>query len=242
MLGLLDSGVGGLTVAKALRTLRPTADLCYLADEANAPYGTKAVAELLPILEKGVRTLLARGADRVVLACITASCLYPRLPRSIAPRVIPILPFVAREIAACGGRVGMIATEATVKSAALSQALSALGCQRTVEKQAAQPLVALAEAGRTDIADPEVRQVLEAAVSPLVLRGVDTLVLGCTHFPYFESAIRSLYGGLRILSPASIAAEALSRTLPDECFAGEGRCIYLVSNRARPLRHAARKA
>ena len=138
MLGLLDSGVGGLTVAKALRTLRPTADLCYLADEANAPYGTKAVAELLPILEKGVRTLLARGADRVVLACITASCLYPRLPRSIAPRVIPILPFVAREIAACGGRVGMIATEATVKSAALSQALSALGCQRTVEKQAAQ--------------------------------------------------------------------------------------------------------
>ena len=116
MLAFLDSGIGGLTVARSLQALRPDADILYLADKANAPYGTKSERELLPILERAIRALLARGADRVVLACITASCLYDRLPCDISPRVIPILPFVAEAIAKQKGHIGMIATEATVKS------------------------------------------------------------------------------------------------------------------------------
>ena len=75
------------------------------------------------------------------------------------------------------------------------------------------------------------QEALERAIAPLLYRGVDTLVLGCTHFPYFEDAIRSLYGGLRILSPARIGSEALVRVLPPESFSGEGRFIYLVSSR-----------
>ena len=230
MLALLDSGIGGLTVARSLRALCPRADLLYLADSAHAPYGTKSERELLPLLVRGIEALLARGADRVVLACITASCLYDRLPDALKPRVIPILPFVAEEMAAAGGRIGIIATEATVRSDALPRALLQCGCRCPVERSSAQALVALAEAGRIDAADPEVRQALERAISPLLYRGVDTLVLGCTHFPYFEEAIRSLYGGLRILSPARIGSLALVRTLPPESFSGEGRFIYLVSS------------
>ena len=192
MIALLDSGIGGLTVARSLRVLRPKADLCYLADVANAPYGTKTDTQLLPLLSQGIGALLDRGAEKVVLACITASCLYSRLPAEQRPFVIPILPFIAESIAAVEGRVGMIATEATVQSDALSLSLRRLGCESAVLKNAAQPLVTLAEQGRTDPEDPLVRDAVMRAISPLVLRGVDTLVLGCTHFPYFEDAIRSV--------------------------------------------------
>lgn len=229
MLALLDSGIGGLTVAKALRALRPTADLIYLADAANAPYGTKTEAELLPILCRSIQALLEKGADRVVLACITASCLYDGLPPSLAPSVIPLLPFVAERIAASDGSVGIIATDATVRSSALPRALLRLGCSRPLHKSSAQGLVALAEAGRTDPEDPAVCEVLTRAIAPLVCQGVDTLVLGCTHFPYFEPAIRSLYGGLRILSPARIGSEALVRVLPESLLSGEGKFCYLRS-------------
>lgn len=229
MLALLDSGIGGLTVAKALRSLCPEADMLYLADLANAPYGTKSEGELLLLLCRSIRALLARGATKVALACITASCLYDRLPQDLQPCVIPLLPFLAERIAACRGCVGIIATEATVKSDALPLALRRLGYERPLYKNAAQGLVALAEAGRTDPEDPEVRGVLVRSISPLLYRGVDTLVLGCTHFPYFEAAIRSLYGGLTILSPARIGGEALAKTLPKDLLLGEGRFTYLVS-------------
>ncbi len=230
MLAFLDSGIGGLTVVRALRALRPTADILYLADVAHAPYGTKSEAELLPLLVRSIEALLSRGATRVVLACITASCLYDRLPHALKPQVIPILPFVAEEIAAASGRVGIIATEATVHSDALSRALLRCGCHRAVERSAAQSLVALAEEKRTSAEDPAVQKALEQAIAPLLCRGVDTLVLGCTHFPYFENAIRSLYGGLHILSPARIGSEALVRILPPEMLCGEGRFLYLVSS------------
>ena len=231
MLAFLDSGIGGLTVARSLQAICPAADILYLADRANAPYGTKSEGELLPLLSHSIRALLDRGADRVVLACITASCLYRRLPEDLSARVIPILPFVAERIAEEKGHIGMIATEATVRSTALSSELSRLGVHRPIEKAAAQSLVALAEAGRFRAEDNGVRRALTDAIAPLVLRGVDTLVLGCTHFPYFEEAIRSLYGGLKILSPARIGAETLVKILPRELLSGEGRLRYLVSVR-----------
>ncbi len=233
MLAFLDSGIGGLTVARSLRALRPDTDILYLADKANAPYGTKSESELLPLLSRGIRALLSRGAERVVLACITASCLYNRLPKDISPRVIPILPFVAERIAVQKGHVGIIATEATVRSEALARELFRLGCERPIEKNAAQELVSLAEAGRFHAEDVAVRSALECAIAPLLHRGVDTLVLGCTHFPYFENAIRSLYGGLKILSPARIASEALVNTLLSAFFDGKGSFRYLVSARGR---------
>ncbi len=229
MLALLDSGIGGLTVAKALRSHCPKADMLYLADLANAPYGTKSEGELLSLLCRSIRALRARGATKIVFACITASCLHERLPESLRPLVIPILPFVAERIAACEGRVGIIATEATVKSGALPRTLRRLGYERPIYKSAAQRLVPLAEAGRTDPEDPEVRAELMRSIAPLLSRGVDTLVLGCTHFPYFEAAIRSLYGGLTILSPARIGGEALAKALPKDLLSGEGRFTYLVS-------------
>ena len=185
MIALLDSGIGGLTVAKALRDLRPTADILYLADSANAPYGTKREGELLPLLVRGTESLLARGAERVVFACITASCLYDRLPKALMPSVIPILPFVAERIAACHGRVGMIATEATVRSDAIARVLSRYGCTRPIERSAAQPLVALAEAGKTSLADEGVKDALEEAI----LAGRDIAadeVLG-KHAPWVEA-------------------------------------------------------
>lgn len=231
MLAFLDSGIGGLTVARSLQALRPDADILYLADRVNAPYGTKSEAALLSVLERAIRALLARGADCVVLACITASCLYDRLSYDISPRVIPILPFMAKEIAKQRGSVGMIATEATVRSDAPILALRRLGCVRPIERRAAQSLVSLAEAGRFSLGDRGVEQALTDAVAPLLCRGVDTLVLGCTHFPYFEDAIRSLYGGLKILSPARIGSTALVNTLPPALLSGEGRFIYLTSMR-----------
>ena len=223
MLALLDSGVGGLTVARALRSLCPSVDILYLADSANAPYGTKSERELLPLLVRSIEALLARGGARVVLACITASCLYDRLPEALKPRVIPILPFVAEAIAASGGHVGIIATEATVHSAALPRALLKYGCHSPVERCAAQALVALAEAGRTDASDPEVREALERAISPLLYRGVDTLVLGCTHFSRISGIIGHIFEGAAIIDSAKIGA----RLILEHQRGGEGKMIYV---------------
>jgi glutamate racemase len=211
-IGVFDSGVGGLTVVAALRERLPAESILYLGDTARLPYGTKSPETVLRYTRKNVDFLLARGIKAVVVACNTASALA-------VPHLAPALPLwgvieagAERAAAASGGRVGVIATESTIRSDAYAAALRRLRPELDVRSQACPLFVPLVEEGWTEdeIAEAVARRYLE----PLLDAGIDTLVLGCTHYPLLRPVLERVVGpGVALVDSASAVAEQVARDL-----------------------------
>ena len=139
MIGIFDSGVGGKLALHELRKAVPNADLCFFADERNAPYGKKSENELVPLVRESIRVLKDAGADRILMACCTASTVYHLLSSEEREMCMPIITPTAKAAvaAASGGRIAVIATAATVKSRAFSREIAAMGYGgETVEYEA----------------------------------------------------------------------------------------------------------
>jgi glutamate racemase len=192
-IGVFDSGVGGLTVAAALARALPDESILYLGDTARLPYGTKSADTVTRYTERNLEFLAARGVKAVVVACNTASALA--LPR-LAPR-LPLWgvvePGAARAAAVSRGRVGVIATEATIRSGAYAAALRTLRPDLAILSEACPLLVPLVEEGWLD--DPITEEVARRYLAPLVAAEVDTLVLGCTHYPLLAPLLGRVAGG-----------------------------------------------
>lgn len=220
MIGVFDSGVGGLTVLKALRAELPEADLLYLGDTARLPYGTKSAETVVNYAKQAAAALLAHNIRALVVACNTATAhalpalkaAYPQLP------VIGVIGPGA-EAAAKYNCVLVLATEGTVRSGAYAAAIKKHNPAAEVESLAATLLVGLAEEGWTD--GPEVQAIIarylkESTITP------EAVVLGCTHFPLLAAAIRSVIGPEAVLiDSATTTAKAVARTL-DELKLREG--------------------
>lgn len=199
-IGIFDSGVGGLTVLRALRRLLPDEDLLYLGDTARVPYGTKSAASVVRYASQAADCLVARGVKALVIACNTASAVALEVLRErYAPLPVEgVIEPGAR--AACelsaSGRIAVLATEGTVAGGAYPRAIRAFRPDTAVESVPASLLVALAEEGWLEGA--LVEGVIGRYLSPLLEqppgRRPDTLVLGCTHFPVLESAIHAVAG------------------------------------------------
>ena len=192
MIGVFDSGVGGLSVLREIRGHLPQADLLYVADRGRAPYGTRTLAEVSAIAHEVTDWLVGVGATCVVVACNTASAmalgdLEVELP--IWGVLEPGARWAAEKSA---GRVGVIATESTVRSGAYARTLLALRPALHVVSRACPLFVPLVEEGWTD--DPITRAVAERYLRPLLEDRIDTLVLGCTHFPFVEPLIAAAAG------------------------------------------------
>ena len=191
-IGVFDSGVGGLTVAAAIARALPGESILYLGDTARLPYGTKSADTVARYTERNLDFLAARGVKAVVVACNTASALA--LPR-LAPR-LPLWgvvePGAARAAAASRGRVGVIATEATIRSGAYAAALRALRPELAILSEACPLLVPLVEEGWLD--DAVTESVVRRYLAPLVAAEIDTLVLGCTHYPLLAPLIARVAG------------------------------------------------
>ena len=193
-IGVFDSGVGGLTVLKALQELLPQEDFIYLGDTARLPYGTKSRESIVRYALQSSRHLADQGIKLLVVACNTASAsalpgleaAYPGVP------VVGVIKPGAR--AGCSlnrtGRLAVIATESTVQGGAYQQAILELCPQMRVEAQACSLFVSLAEEGWTK--GPLVEQIVARYLTPLFERFgdhlPDALVLGCTHFPVLAEA------------------------------------------------------
>ena len=190
MLGLFDSGSGGLNTVRYIKKLAPVVDLIYKIDRKNAPYGTKTEKDLIGIIESNLDELADRGAHKILIACCTASALYDKLSERHRAMSIPIISPIADAAKASSenGRIGVIATLGTVRSHAFAKAL----CDRAVFEIAAQELVGLIDGGVCDKnATQEDLYTLERIVLPLARKNTDTLILGCTHFPVlYESFTR----------------------------------------------------
>ena len=219
MIGVFDSGIGGLTVARALRRKLPELALCYLGDTARTPYGNKSPETIRRYAEEAARFLLEKGAKAVVIACNTASSLATDHLRETFPGT-PIFEVItpavdAALVATKNGRVGVIGTRATVASGVYEQRLRAARPDIHVFSRPAPLLVALAEEGWFDA--PETASIVGKYVAPIRDEKVDALILGCTHYPMLKKVIAERMGeSVRLIDSAEAAAEAFCATLEED--------------------------
>lgn len=205
-IGVFDSGVGGLTVVRALRERLPHESILYLGDTARLPYGTKSPATVRQYTRRNVEFLEQRGVKAVVVACNTATALaLDDLPTPV-PVWGVVEPGAERAAAISAGRVGVIATEATILSDAYGRALRRRRPELEVVSQACSLFVPLVEEGWHD--DPLAEQVARRYLEPLLAAGIDTLVLGCTHYPLLAPVLRRVVGdGVALVDSAQAVAE-----------------------------------
>jgi len=192
-IGVFDSGVGGLTVVSALRRRLPGESILYLGDTARLPYGSKSPETVTRYTRKNIEFLTGRGVKAVVVACNTASALaLPNLALQEVPIWGVIEPGARKAAAVSKGRVGVIATEGTVRSDAYPRALRALRPDLEILSQPCPLFVPLVEEGWHD--DPVTEEVARRYLRPLLDAGVDTLVLGCTHYPLLKPVLQRVVG------------------------------------------------
>lgn len=213
-IGMFDSGVGGLTVARAVLDQLPHEPLLYLGDTAHVPYGPRPLAEVRAFALEAMDSLVARGVKMLAIACNSASaaCLRDARERYDVPVVEVVLPAVRRAVAATRtGRVGVIGTQATVTSRAYEDAFAANPAIE-VTSAACPRFVDFVERGVTTG-----RQLLglsQAYLEPLLAADVDTLVLGCTHYPLLTGMLGLVMGdGVTLVSSAEELAKDVYRTL-----------------------------
>jgi len=219
-IGVFDSGVGGLTVVSALRRRMPRESILYLGDTARLPYGSKSEDTVTRYTRRNIEFLVERGVKAVVVACNTASALaLPHLQALQAgPSGMPIWgviePGARKAVAASRGRVGVIATEATTRSDAYPRALRALRPDLEILTQACPLFVPLVEEGWYD--DPVTEEVAERYLRPLLDAGVDTLVLGCTHYPLLVPVLQRVAGpDVTLIDSAEAVAEIVAAGLAE---------------------------
>ncbi|TAK35537.1 MAG: glutamate racemase [Chloroflexota bacterium] len=213
-IGAFDSGVGGLSVVLAIRQLLPGEDLVYLADSAHCPYGDKPLEEIRELAFKAAEFLLERGSKLIVVACNTASAaaladLRSRYPVPFVGMVPAVKPAT---LSTASRRVGVLATRATIQAELFADLLSQFAEGVEVYPQACPGLVELVEAGRTDLAHSE--QLLRRYVEPLLEKGIDRLVLGCTHYPFLRASIESIVGpAVSVIDSGAAIARQVQRVL-----------------------------
>ncbi len=197
---VLDSGLGGLTVVRELQTALPDEDIAYFGDTARLPYGSKTAATVTRFVDQIITFLLPLQPKHVVIACNTATALALPAVRARFP-MLPISgvvePGAKAAIVAAGAKqcpaIGVIATDATVRSKAYDRAIHRRRSLATVWQLPTPILVPLIEDGRTT-SDPLVKLALQQYLAPLVKHGIDVLVLGCTHYPVYRELIEQMLG------------------------------------------------
>ncbi len=214
-IGIFDSGVGGLSVLRAIRQQLPHEALIYLADQAHVPYGSRSLAEVRQFALGITRYLLSQGAKIIVVACNTASAAALYALREAFPEV----PFVGMEPAVkpaaeqtLSGVVGVLATPATFQGALYASVVERFAQGVTLLQDTCPGLVAQIEAG--ELNTPETQHILEKALQPMLAQGIDTVVLGCTHYPFVIPLIQQIVGSrVRVIDPAPAVARQVGRVL-----------------------------
>jgi glutamate racemase len=217
-IGIFDSGVGGLSVLREVVKLLPAERLIYLADQANVPYGHRPLREVRGFADAITRFFLAKGCKLVVVACHTASgaALYhlretfPQVPFvGIEPAVKPAAQHTRKKT------IGVLATATTFEGPLYAKVVENFARDVRVLTHTCPGLVERIEAGDADGA--ETRALLEGFLRPLLAEGIDSLVLGCTHYPFALEAIREIAGpGVELLDPCPAVAKQVKRVL-EEC-------------------------
>ena len=238
-IGVFDSGVGGLTVFREIARALPHQSLIYLGDSARVPYGTKSAETVTRYSLQAAAHLLDRGISMLVVACNTATAAaLPALQASLKIPVIGVVePGARAAVEQTRGRIGVIATEGTVRSKAYTKAIRLLDPKIEVIESAAPLFVSLAEEGwaNTHVA----REVAEIYLEPLLDAGIDTLVLGCTHYPILRGTIEQVVGaGVTIVDSAETTAACVRAAIGAKS-TGAAKHTFLVTDAEERFRRIA---
>ena len=199
MIGIFDSGVGGMTVARAVETLLPDYQIIYYGDLARTPYGSKSSEAIIEYSIANTEFLLGHGARVIIVACNSAASVASDILRRkfTVPIFEVITPAVARAVAAtASGNIGIIGTRATIRSGIYDQKIKEQAPEFRVFSQACPLLVPLVEEGWTDAR--ETKMIVRKYLAPLKQKQIDTLVLGCTHYPLLKDLIQYRMGKKRV--------------------------------------------
>ncbi len=214
-IGVFDSGVGGLSVLQALHQRLPQEPLLYIADSAHAPYGDRPAAFIEARALALTDHLQRAGAKAVVVACNTATVVAVHtLRQRFALPIVALEPAIKPAVALSrSGVVGVLATSRTLESAAVQRLRQQHGGTVRVLGQACPGLVECVERGELD--SPTTLALLRSFIEPLLAQGADTLVLGCTHYPFLQRQIQAVAGpGVQVLDSADAVAREVQRRLP----------------------------
>lgn len=238
-IGVFDSGVGGLSVLRAIRHELPEEDLLYVADSGNAPYGDRSASFIQERVAVISRFLLASGSKAIVIACNTATVVAVAGLRAWCP-----VPVVAMEPAikpaargTKSGVVGVLATTQTLKSPSVARLCEAYGGGVRILLQPCPGLVEQVE--RSELASDETRALLSGYLKPLLAAGADTIVLGCTHYAFLRQAVADIIGPrVSIVDPAIAVAHELRRRIAGNLHVRSGRDASEVFYSTAPQRQA----
>lgn len=226
MIGVFDSGEGGLCTVEKIKELSPKTDICFLADRENAPYGTKTRSEIISLTKKNIKRLKEEGASKVLIACCTASSVFPALTDEEKKISVPVIDATARLALEKSKtkKIGVIATRATADSRSFEKAIKAINEKAEVWTEQTQELVFLVENGMRDgnLKKRDTEQ-LKKILSRIKTYPFDILILGCTHFPRLENTISGILERETVSSALAGAYEILKSTEST----GSGRTIFL---------------
>ena len=213
-IGVFDSGIGGLTVVKSLMQQLPHENIVYFGDIARIPYGTKSVATIRKFTEQTVRFLLQQDVKAIIIACNTISAVAKETVIKLA-NGIPLIDVISAGALASsknGQNIGIIATPATINSNAYPQAIKKINSQLKVHSQACALFVTMVEEGFID--HPALELVAKDYLQSMLDAKIDTLVLGCTHYPLIKKTIAKIMGdSVAIIDPATTACLQLAEIL-----------------------------
>ena len=254
-IGIFDSGYGGLTILHGIRQLLPQYDYIYLGDNARAPYGSRSFEVVYQFTRQAVLKLFERGCHLVILGCNTASA---KALRSIQERILPeiaperrVLGIIRPTVEALGNitktrHVGVLATEGTIKSESYSLEVAKFYPDIKVSGVACPLWAAIVEANETD--SPGADYFVKRRIDQLMLKDslIDTIILGCTHYPLLmNSIVRNVPDGVRIVPQGQYVADSLKDYLQrhteiDSMCTKRGKCQYLTTESEERFRESAR--
>jgi glutamate racemase len=237
MIGLFDSGLGGLTVVKRVRERLPRADLLFFADQAHVPYGGREPDDLFGLLRANLAWLDAQGVEAIVMACNTSCAIAERYGwPSTRAHVLDLIDSAATAVQRAGyRRLGVVATEATVRAGSYGRTLRSAVPGAEVWEVAAPALVPIVEAGGAG--GEEARAAVNAACAELP-GDLDAVIYACTHYPVLERHFRAALGdGVALVDPALMQAErAAALLVAGEPLEEAGRTRYVTSGDPQAFR------
>ena len=236
-IGVFDSGLGGLTAVKQLEKVLPGESIVYFGDTGRVPYGSRGKDTILRYARQDMEFLLSQNVKAVLAACGTVSSVARSVGESLSVPYIDVITPSAQAAAAAtkNGRIGVIGTAATIQSDSYRSALLRINHKLEVYPQACPLFVSLVESGFVAPQDEVTRLVAERYLAPLRESGVDTLILGCTHYPIIAPTIASVMGrGVTLIDSGREAAKALARALEEGDLLCDGeeprKASYFVSD------------
>jgi glutamate racemase len=241
-IGVFDSGVGGLTVASKIAKMLPNERIFYFGDTAHVPYGDKSEVQIIGYVHNIIDFLIKKNVKALVMACNTSSAIVlPRLNGNLSVPVMGVIEYAAKRAAtiSANGRVGIVANPVTVRSSAYEKSIKEFSNNAiTVHQQACPRWVPLIESGKTS--GKEVENVVREDLQSLIDANIDTLILGCTHYPYFAPTIKKILPrNVCIIDPAEAVISQLKQVLEDSNLLSDAKKpkhSFFVSGNAEEFR------